>query len=202
MKHIGFVFLALLVFCPSAHALVYRYEVAGLITFSDHNQQLGYDPFVDIGQTTFKLHGMWGDLGSEAYCTIDGQTYGETSVPYNGPAFSGFDSKNFEGLYLHQTFSHPLGIWHIAGHDYSKELIDDSNVINWDMFGGLNWDIYWISVVHDDPNLPDYWEYDGTITSAKLTASPVPEPSSIFLFGTSLVGLWATKMRKKRNRFK
>ncbi|MBN1545836.1 MAG: PEP-CTERM sorting domain-containing protein [Syntrophaceae bacterium] len=197
MKHIGFVFLALLVFCPSAHALVYRYEISGLITFSDHNLQLGYDPFVDIGQATFKLHGIWGDLGSEAYCTINGHTYGETSVQYDRPAFSGFNSQNFEGLYLHQAFSHPLGIWHIAGHDYSKELIAEGDVINWEMFGGLNWDICWISVVHDDQNLPDYWEYDGTITSAKLTASPVPEPGSIFLLGISLVGFGAMKITKK-----
>jgi hypothetical protein len=198
MKQLLFSFIAFLLSCTPAFSLTYNYELQGLITYSDYDNAYGYDPFIDVGKTKFRLFGMWGDLGTEAYTTINGVTFaneGFSSVVFNSQRVDDyFDVLDYNGGIV----PHPLGIWHIAGFDTSQELISNDGSVNWNLFGNLDWQIHWIAVVHEDPNLPEYWEYDGIITSASLTISPVPEPATSFLCGIGIICLVCRRLRRKK----
>jgi hypothetical protein len=198
MKQIALTFLVCLLFCSPASALIYNYEITGAITYSDFDNAYGYDPFIDIGNTTFRLFGMWGDLGTKAYTTINGVTFvNENSTDLFKPHNSN-GGGDFDALEYHEIIPNPLRIWFISGFEYSQEFVSDEGSVNWGMFSKLDWKILWIGVTPDDPNLPEYWEDGGTITSASLTVTPVPEPATIFLWGIGMAVFVGSRLRRKR----
>jgi hypothetical protein len=197
MKPIILSILAFLFSCTPAFSLIYNYEFQGQITYSDYDATYGYDPFVDVRNTTFRIFGKWGDLGTEAYTTINGKTFANEGFPLDA-----FDSQrvgdDFDVLiYNGGVVPHPLGIWHIHGFDTSQQLISNDGSINWNMFSSLDWQILHVAVVHNDPTLWKYWEYDGIITSASLAVSPVPEPATLILYGIGIVIIVSRRLRLK-----
>ncbi|WP_419174477.1 PEP-CTERM sorting domain-containing protein [Desulfosediminicola sp.] len=191
MKQVILLSMVFLLHGSFAFSAVYNYEFKGLITFSDYWEQNGFDPFIEI-PTAFSIFGMWGDLGEEAYCEIEEEIYHSLSPT---PLFELDSTEDFDVIYYRLAIDHPLGIWHIHGLDSSKELISDDGSVNWDLFGDLDWQILWIAVNHNDPDLPEYWEYDGLITSVSLNVTPVPEPATVLVLGFGIVGLGLIRWR-------
>lgn len=179
-----------------AHALTYKYEIEGLINYSDLYQSWGYDPYIDVVNTTFRLHGTFGDFGTEAYTSFNDKTF-FSQTPKNLFYAQSVPEAGFDVLGFDFNIPDPVGSWHIAAFDFSQNLVKDDGSVNWDMFGDLTWQLLWIGVNPDDPNLPEYWEYGGAITSATLTAAPVPEPATIFLCGIGIAGSVGIRIRKK-----
>lgn len=136
------------------------------------------DPLTDAGFNLF-----------DAMITFDANaTYTGVSTP------TGCD--NFAGSGFTQILSQLPGIPQDGGTDLAPggSLTGLSFILDYHA-GNLGFDAYF-----SNPSGPDGFPvlYTGT-TSPEATVSPVPEPSTLFLIGAGLAGLWGYRQRRTQH---
>jgi len=166
-----------------------QYLLRDTISFGDWNYTSDTSAWRTFDTTrsrgTFYLKGdnLWGDApGTLYFVNISGEasTIQHLTREYDPgtDTYSAWESTSFEGS---------LHWWgEFTGYQYSLDFTADLYI-----------DQYFLNTYLD----PDAWNWKGTLTNVEFTVAPVPEPATMFLLGSGLIGLagfrrkWATRGR-------
>jgi hypothetical protein len=184
----GFLILAMLAIAPlpgTVYAYSIQFTVTGICTYASDTDWLGdaLDPG-DITTATGQFDSS--DISSLGVIQF-GEGYGNTLTWYIGDvAFVESDDVDFDMGYPMLYWEGPLGIAMEAIWPYSIGVVARSGVGVWSINsgGGVG-------------SGPVTCLYEGEWSSIEYS-SPVPEPATIFLLGSGLVGLAGIGRRKFR----
>jgi hypothetical protein len=181
---------------------------ATVLTFDDIG---GGDAPVNNGYGGLNWSNMYYLNGTSYPIPDSGYHYGRVSgdyVAYNGwgsPAVVSDTEFDFNGAYLTGAWNNDLNI-NVIGYlngveQYNQTVVVDVNAPTWFTFNYLGIDsLYFNSYGGVDSGTGgagEHFAMDNFTFNESVGSNPVPEPATIILFGTGLVGLAGRKFRRK-----